>query len=583
MPEKIVFTDKKKRITLLGPVKTGGEGAIYIVKNEPGLCAKIYFKDKINTELQSKIIAMIKNPPGENLTGHKKSLRSSSISWPVSVLYESSDKNAQFAGFTMPLVDTSLFNEAHMYYDPQDRMKNLGGSFSWLYLLTAAFNISYVVSQIHKKGHRIGDMSATNILIARTAAVSIIDCDSFQIDDAELKKTYYTKVATGDFLPPELMGKNFREENIDRYYSDLFALGVIIFKLLMNGYHPFQARGKKVSDYPTIEQKIVKGFFPYAFSSPDLLPPKNAPPYEIISPQIRELFSRCFIAGHKYKNHRPSAEEWAVVLRSELAKIQQCRENSNHCYLPHLNYCPWCRIKKAGKEGSDLFPPDKNEKKPATAARHFADFNRPAKIYTPVLKVSPARVELRPVNTEYVKFCLEIENGGDGILSGNISSDRRWIIIKNPDISTADKTPAEIIVDKTQLFYSSGGIKFAGNINISTNGGKLTVPVTVAAGKNPKAEASVKNIMLKRVKKGDVIKKTVLLCNTGDGLLEGFARSQKSWLEVTPKNFKTLSQQAFEIAIDTKLCDSDILALGKIIFETNGKDVSVSVGLTFSD
>ncbi|MBQ3684720.1 MAG: protein kinase, partial [Methanomicrobium sp.] len=235
-----------QRITLSGPIKSGGEGMIYAVKYSDGICAKVYHRNKINAELREKVKAMINNPPGENLTGELDSSHSSLISWAISALYDSNLPDAHFLGFTMPLIDTSMFREAHRYYDPDDRIKYMGGTFTWLYLLTAAFNIASVVSAIHLKGHRIGDMSASNILVARTAAVSFIDCDSFQITDAATKKTYYTKVATGDFLPPELMGVNFRTDNIDRYYSDLFALGVMIFKFLMNGFHPYQARGAGV-------------------------------------------------------------------------------------------------------------------------------------------------------------------------------------------------------------------------------------------------------------------------------------------------------------------------------------------------
>ncbi|MDD4127581.1 MAG: protein kinase, partial [Methanomicrobium sp.] len=508
-------------------------------------------------------------------------LRSSSISWPVSSLYESDTNNGNFIGFTMPLVDTSLFNEAHRYYDPEDRLKILGGSFSWLYLLTTAFNISFVVSAIHEKGHRIGDMSASNILVARTAAVSIIDCDSFQIEDKDNKKIYYTKVATGDFLPPELMGRNFRDDNIDRYYSDLFALGVIIFKLLMNGYHPYQARGKKVSEFPTTEQKIKNGFFPYDNNFPDIRPPKNALPYGIISPPLRDLFSRCFVSGHKNKNLRPSALEWAETLRDELSKIRQCKSNSNHWYSAHLDFCPWCRIKNSGADNKDLFPPDKVTAKGVVSKRPFGNEYKPAKIFTPILKVTEKRIDLRPLNMGPVIFKLDIENIGDGILTGKISSDRDWILIKEPDFTAAKNASAEISIDKSLLPTGYGGVKFAGNIVILTNGGNLKVPVTIAAAKAPLAELSIDKIMLKQVKKGEILKINAILTNKGDELLTGSVKTNKDWLSVSPESFSTFSNHTFEIIIDTKKADNNIFILGKVEISTNGGSFSVPVGLTF--
>lgn len=582
MPDITVYTERGEKIVLAGPLKTGGEGSIYSVKDKPEFCAKIYFKDKITKELHQKIAAMIQNPPGDNLTGGKKGLRMSSISWPASLLYNSKNTDADFLGFTMPLVDTSLFNEAHRYYDSDDRLKTLGGSFSWLYLLTAAFNISYVVSAIHEKGHRIGDMSASNILVARTAAVSIIDCDSFQIEDKANKKVYYTKVATGDFLPPELMGKNFREENFDRYYSDLFALGIIIFKFLMNGYHPYQARGKEIAEYPTTEQKIKKGFFPYEFTSPGIMPPKNAPPYNIISPQVRNLFSLCFVAGHKNMTKRPSASEWAEVLRKELSGIKHCKSNPNHWYSGHLDSCPWCMIKSAEKNGQDLFPPDKIAKKNPAVKQPFGNESKPAKIFTPIAEVSPKKVDLRLLCSNPAEFHIDIENIGDGLLTGKISSDREWIIVKNTDFSIAKKTTAEIYIDESLLPSGFGKVKFAGSVVFSTNGGIIKVPVTIAAGRNPKAELSVNKIMLKHIDKNEIIKINATISNKGDGVLAGSIKTNREWLSVSPESFSTLSDKNLEITINSRKTDSSIFAIGKIKIDSNGGFLSVPVGLTFS-
>jgi serine/threonine protein kinase len=581
MPEKILYSGNRRKVVLTGPGKTGGEGSIYKVKEEPFLCAKIYHRNKLNPEIKNKIEAMIKNPPGENLAGRSGSLRSSSVSWPVESLYDSCKDDAEFLGFTMPLVDTSLFREAHRYYDPDDRIKYLGGSFSWLYLLTAAFNISYVTAALHEKGHKIGDMSASNILIARTAAISIIDCDSFQIQDKNTKKTYYTKVATGDFLPPELMGRNFRDENIDRYYSDLFGLGVIVFRLLMNGFHPYQARGKKVSGLPTIEQKILAGNYPYGRENADLLPPKNSLPYEIIPQGIRDLFRCCFIEGHGNLHRRPKASEWAEKLKTELSGVKQCKNNPNHWYSGHLQECPWCKMIKDGRLKKDLFPPpDKNKKTFAYRSVPFGNRFKPAKIFTPVLRASPEKVELRPLKSGLIKFSIVLENTGDGILSGSVSSDRKWITVKDSVISTAKKTVKKIITDSSMVFLGSPGIKYAGNIIVSTNGGNTKIPVTVAAGKNPCAEVSLEKIIMKKIKRGDMVTKNLVIKNKGDGILSGSTESNRRWLTVSPKVFRTGSAATVKIEIDTKNADNSLFIAGKIDVFTNGGNFKISVALT---
>ncbi|MBQ3719042.1 MAG: hypothetical protein II893_06610 [Methanomicrobium sp.] len=475
-----------QRITLSGPIKSGGEGMIYAVKYSDGICAKVYHRNKINAELRDKVKATINNPPGDNLTGETESSHSSLISWAISALYDSNLPDAHFLGFTMPLIDTSMFREAHRYYDPDDRIKYMGGTFTWLYLLTAAFNIASVVSAIHLKGHRIGDMSASNILVARTAAVSFIDCDSFQITDAASKKTYYTKVATGDFLPPELMGVNFRTDNIDRYYSDLFALGVMIFKFLMNGFHPYQARGAGVDGLPTIEAKIKQGKFAYEGTFPDVRPPKNAPPYAMISPELRSLFHRCFVTGHSEKEKRPAASEWAAALKNEIANIQKCDRNDNHYFSGGLKRCPWCAVMAANPGRKDPFPagrmgkgndaqkaavakPVQGEKeagrigvgfgfgggvgfsqpqkaqpaKTSTAAQVTPGTQTakpqpsapaqqpvktaPVKTNPPILSVTPDSAEIKVMRDGDAEFVIKVENKGEGTLEGTLRSDSDWL------------------------------------------------------------------------------------------------------------------------------------------------------------
>jgi len=76
-----------------------------------------------------------------------------------------------------------------------------------------------------------------------------------------------------EYLSPELINKNLGIENISRYYSDLFALGIIVFKFLMNGTHPFQAKGSVLEDSPSNAEKIMKGYFPYMGVSRSLVKP----------------------------------------------------------------------------------------------------------------------------------------------------------------------------------------------------------------------------------------------------------------------------------------------------------------------
>ena len=50
----------------------------------------------------------------------------------------------------------------------------------------------------------------------------------------------------------------------------------------------------------------------------DIKPPDYAPPFEIIPPNIRDLFIRCFVDGYKNPMERPTAIDWFDALQKEI-------------------------------------------------------------------------------------------------------------------------------------------------------------------------------------------------------------------------------------------------------------------------
>jgi DNA-binding helix-hairpin-helix protein with protein kinase domain len=345
----LVYDQKGNQIQLISTDKKGGEGSIYLISGQKDKCAKIYRSDKINPELYAKIKAMVQNPPLDPMfsRGHH------SIVWPESVLY-SDQTRTKFVGFIMPFLDLKEFREAHIYYSSSDRQRNFGGGFSWKYLLITACNLSSSVEAIHFKKHCIGDLKETNILVSSTTLITLVDCDSFQIMDKASGRVYYTRVGTADYLPPELHNANFNTSDIDRKFSDLFALGIFIFKFLMNGIHPYAATGELVAGANTTAAKILKGYFAFSGKYGNVKPPEFAPPYHVLPSSIQDLFERCFIIGHNDPYSRPTAREWFQVLYAESERLCECSVNSNHIYSRHLSQCPWCDIYH--RQGVDHFP-----------------------------------------------------------------------------------------------------------------------------------------------------------------------------------------------------------------------------------
>jgi serine/threonine protein kinase len=575
IPERIIVFDdlgKEKRLIFTG--KSGGEGAIYSIEGENSSCAKIFFKKGISDELHEKILTMVKYPPGGGLTKPVDEISSSSIAWPSSPLYIFNKGKSEFVGYSMPAIDTGMFKEAHMYYDTRDRLRMLGGSFSWQYLMTAAYNISFVVSKIHETGHCIGDFSPRNILIARTAAVSFIDCDSFQVCNPENGRIFYTKVGTGELLPPELMGKNFRQEEITRHNSDLFALGIMIFRLLMNGAHPYQAAGKDVWDLPTIEQKTLRGIYPYIpQKGKDIRPPRYAPAYGIIPPCIRDLFSECFVKGHTDPLKRPSADDWCRCLAEDIKKLKRCGTNPNHWYGGHLKECPWCELSRRG--GKELFPRTKQDTKTGKIKSSPATSDGgPALIKNCVIRCTPSKFSFRTNSTTPLKGRLEVEISGcktDGL---TFDRDVKWITGISAAGESGNKKFFEFLIEPAKIPDKKKGIKYRANLLVRTSAETKRVPVEIGFSIQPIPEPERKKIILRGIDLQNPHEIIFSIKNAGEGNLNGTVKTDREWLKIAPQTFSTQGRQEFNIRIIPEKTHKSLIH-GNIIIKTNGGELKV--------
>jgi serine/threonine protein kinase len=345
---KIAYMEDGRSVSLTSEIGSGGEGVIYASPTDPLECAKIYTKP-ITSETLKKLSLMVSNPPPDPT--YKLHLHRS-ICWPTALLYKGLPKN-ELAGFFMPRQDLKIFQKALLFVDPHDRTARFGGGFTWKHLVTAGTNIASAVAAIHEQSYCIGDLNESNILIAPNALISLIDCDSFQVPDSAEGKTYRSLVGKPEYLAPELNGKHLPD--VDRTINtDSFALAVLLFQLVMEGTHPYQAKGRLVENASSTEMKILLGHFPYVMRGKEIAPPDHAPNFHILHPELRKLFERCFTIGHASPDQRPTAREWYSALRNLDSAFLECTINPNHLYFNHLRSCPWCDIES--QRGRDPFP-----------------------------------------------------------------------------------------------------------------------------------------------------------------------------------------------------------------------------------
>ena len=332
----------RQTVVLGAELGGGGEGKIYEVQGEPSLVAKVYHQGK-NTNGE-KLKVMFANPPQDPGTSQNHV----SIAWTVDLLCSSNSR--QIVGFLMG--KASDMRPIHSFYTPKTRRQKLPG-FNYFYLHRTARNLAAAIGALHARNYVIGDVNESNILVAETALITLVDTDSFQVRDPQNRKVYRCPVGKPEFTPPELQGKNFRD--IDRIPEhDLFGLGVLIFQLLMEGTHPFEGIFQGTGDPPPKEKRISAGHFPYSRNVP-YRPKPFAPSFNTISPSLQKLFLQCFKDGHQDPKARPDARTWVEALDDAEHKLVVCRVNRNHRYGNHLSSCPWCE-RTAKLKGRDPFP-----------------------------------------------------------------------------------------------------------------------------------------------------------------------------------------------------------------------------------
>ena len=195
------------------------------------------------------------------------------------------------------------------------------------------------VHAVHQHGYVMGDINESGALAGNTALITLVDADSFQIRDPRSGRVYRCEVGKPDFTPPELQGKYLG--SVDRSVEhDHFGLAVIIFRLLMEGTHPFDGKFEGYGDPPPLESRISSGHFPHGRKRVPWSPKPVAPPFEIVHPTLRQLSIRCFEDGHQNPRVRPDAQTWAMASLEAESALAVCKKNPQHLFGDHLRACP---------------------------------------------------------------------------------------------------------------------------------------------------------------------------------------------------------------------------------------------------
>lgn len=360
----------------------GGEGSIHKIQSNYKQVAKIFKVNNRNPEREEKLRLMV----SYKLTDEQYQ----TLTWPQDVIY---DKNG-FVGYIMPKLNaldsiTSIYNNGDNQYDLR-------------YRIIAAINLCIAIQTVHDMGQVCGDLNPQNICVNLDSSdgsggfhITLVDTDSYHI--SANGKTYRCEVGLADYIAPELQkkfgnGRTLRSIPLPTYTkeTDLFALAVHIFTLLMNGCHPFACAQDINGSYQhTMEQinksfekpsvvtpqpidNIKNGFFPFYHKKDNITYPLYSPAFESLPYEIYTLFVRTFAEGYNDPKKRAGTQEWIDALircmGTGASNIVVCTKNKAHCFFRHNTYCPLCameeRMMSRWSTSSEVPPPQKRNTAP---------------------------------------------------------------------------------------------------------------------------------------------------------------------------------------------------------------------------
>ena len=258
----------------------GGEAVVYRVRGNSRILAKIFKKPRPRYE--QKLSWMRDHPPQQPPSlGDPQHV---SIAWVQELLYSPA---GELKGYLMQHIQGAV--PLIKVFNPRIRKSTFRG-FNEIYLHKTARNLAAALHAVHEREYVVGDLNESNVLVKPNTLITIIDTDSFQVR----AKNRYGKatsfpclVGKPEYLAPELQGKPLdrvrRTPEMDR-----FALAVLIYQLLMEGSHPFQAKWDGGGDTPNLGMRIQNGWFPHQkqLNAP-VSPPVNTLPLESLHPTIQ--------------------------------------------------------------------------------------------------------------------------------------------------------------------------------------------------------------------------------------------------------------------------------------------------------
>ena len=195
--------------------------------------------------------------------------------------------------------------------------------------------VAEVLSELHGRGLVYVDLSPYNVFVSEpsnASEVRLIDTDNLCTAASPGRSLY-----TPGYGAPEVV----RETGVQSSLTDSHAFAVIAFETLAL-VHPLL--GDAVQDgEPEMEEQAFAGRLPWIDDAEDdrNRSSDGIPRDVVLSPRLREDFSRTFGPGLSDPDERPGLARWAEHLHRAADRTVTCPGCSGS-YYHNRNACPWC-------------------------------------------------------------------------------------------------------------------------------------------------------------------------------------------------------------------------------------------------
>lgn len=302
--------------------------AYYTVERRPEVVAKVAL-DPLEPRQAERLSALVAARTGalEDVS-----------TWPTATLH---DATGQPVGFLMLRVDRQDDRQLREVYAPARMTPR-----SWPERIQVAARLAQAFSVLHAAGQVMGDVNGRHILVSPRGNIRFTEVDGYQVRTAA--QVIPSVPSLPEFTPPELQGRGHLLEHTANH--DLFGLAVLVFRLVMDGQHPYS--GVPVArPMPSPGEAIAADLFAYSRTPrPGVKRPTGTPALDTLSPAVQGLFERAFSPQHE---NRPSASEWRAALVDMQSSLENCDQDSSHLRV-RGQPCPQCELKREQQAVSAL-------------------------------------------------------------------------------------------------------------------------------------------------------------------------------------------------------------------------------------